>query len=331
MKRLISILYLLLCILYPLLCFEMFEDWNSNVLILSIPLLAIGAWLFGSTRGLFIIIYVESISFAISQFYADEYAYFSDRATGMLIALLVVYLFSRLRINFDGTREISQQLDARVTQRDFELSTLTEQLLRSSENRRVNRGQELHDGIGQQLTGVQLLCSSLTTQLKNEASHEASTANALMEATHRAHNHIRQISRALFPVRIAQVGLVSALIELAACINEIRMLNIQVKELSDVSGIPESIALQLYRICQECINYLINHANADQLDVTVNTSAHHFVLGVAHNGSPQAMTQKDSLFGLIQYRLKQINGTQAESKTLQGLSIIYFKVPKPQN
>lgn len=328
MNRIVSSLYLLLCGAYPLLCFQMFEEWNSNVLIPSIPLLAIGAWLFGSTIGLFLFLYIASISFALSQFFADSYTYYVDRAMGIPISLLVVYIFSRLRMNYDGLRETTQRLDERVAERDSELSMLTEQLLNSSEIRRVNRGQELHDGIGQQLTGIQLLNASLATQLEQEENSEKAVATKLMMETCRAHDHIRQIARALFPVKIAQVGLVSALTELAACISEIRLTKILVKELSDVSDIPEPTALQLYRICQESIDYLTTHADADRLEVSLSMTKNHFTLGIAHNGSSLKKAEEDSLAGLIQYRLKQIKGTQTESLTTRGANIIYYNIPK---
>ena len=330
MNRTVSILYFLICIAYPLFCFAMFHSWNSSVLIPSIPLLAIGAWLFGSTSGLFIFFYIECISFALNQYFADTYTYFADRTTGLLIALLVIYLFSRLRMNYEGIQRTTQQLDKRVSERDTELSTLTTQLLSSTEKQRVRRGQELHDSVGQQLTGIQLLCSSLLTHLEREGNKEVPTANTLMTETHRAHNHIRSIARALFPVRIAEVGLIASLIELADCINEIRNATVQVIELADISDMQESTALQLYRICQESINYLITHPNADQLNISLNTSENNYVLGIAHNGSSLAKTVKVSQFGLIQYRLKQIEGTQKESSTVKGLYVIYFEIPKKQ-
>ncbi|MDF7798344.1 histidine kinase [Pontiellaceae bacterium B1224] len=328
MKRITSILYLLFSILYPLFCFEMFHAWNSNVLIPAIPFLAVSAWLIGSTGGLLLVFYIECIAFSLNQFFADEYIYFSDRITGILIALLVVYLFSRLRINYDALRKTTQQLDERVAERDSELSLLTAQLLNNAEIRRVNRGQELHDGIGQQLTGIQLLCASLATQLEQEGSSATSAATSLMDSTCRAHNHIRQIARTLFPVRIAQVGLVSALTELAGCISEMRLTHIQVNDFSGMTDIPETIALQLYRICQESINYLTTHADADRIDISLNASEKHFVLEIEHTGCSPAMTDKDSQLGLIQYRLKQLDGTLKESSSTQGISTIHFNVPK---
>lgn len=331
MKRILSILYILLCIVYPLLCFQMFHDWNSNVLILSIPLLAIGAWQFGSTSGLVIFFYITCISFSLSQVFADIYTYYADRAMGIPISLLVIYLFSRLRTNNDGIRETTRRLDALVAKRDSELSALTEQLLATTEKLRISRGQELHDGIGQQLTGVQLLSSSLATQLEAERNKDATVASSLTTATRSAHINIRHIARALFPVKIAQVGLTAALEELVDCINQIRMGQVQIKDISNITDMQETTALQLYRICQESLIYLTDHCNSDRFEITINTSIRHHILGIAHNGSSLAKALDDSQYRLIQYRLKQIKGTQVESLTIQGLNIIYFEVLKNQS
>ncbi|MDF7823520.1 histidine kinase [Pontiellaceae bacterium B12227] len=330
MKHLAHILYLLLCIVYAHFSFGLFPEWNSNVIIPSIPLLAVGAWLFGTSGGLLIMLYLISIGFALSQVFGDQYIYFMDRATGTVIYFAITYLFGNLKKQYEAIRATNRLLDHRVAERDAQLLAQTKQLLDTAEKTRVDRGQELHDGVGQQLTGVQLLCSSLAYQLEHEGSAQSAIAYRLSITTGKAHNHIRRIARTLFPVRIAQVGLMSALTELAACFNEIRPAHILVKELSDTSSMPETTALQLYRICQESCTYFINQCNATQLEVTLNTSSKNYILRVAHNGTMPDKNMKTSILGLIQYRLKQINGKQIRPRTITERSVIFYEVPKKQ-
>ena len=317
--------------MYALFSFELFPEWNSNVVIPSIPLLAVGSWLFGTTGGLYIILFLTGISIALSQVFGDQYIYYMDRATGAMIYFSVTYLFGNLRKQYNAILETNRLLDKRVAERDAQLSAQTQHLLDAAEKTRVDRGQELHDGVGQQLTGVQLLCSSLAYQLENEGSPQSAAAYKLSLTTGKAHNHIRRIARTLFPVRIAQVGLLSAVNELAACFNEIRPAHILVKELSDSSSMPESTALQLYRICQESCTYFIDQCKADQLELTLDTSTKSYILGVAHNGTGPEKNSKTSILGLIQYRLNQVGGKQSRSKTISGRSVIYYEVPKKQH
>ena len=319
MAYLTQILYILLCVTYALFRFQLFPEWNTNVIILTIPMLAVGIWVFGISRRLFVMLYLIIVSITLSQVFGDVYIYYMDRATGAVIYLTVIYLFGNLRKQYDAIMETNKHLDKRVKERDTELLAQTQQLLNVVEKNRVNCGQELHDGVGQQLTWMQFLSSSLAYQLENKNSLQAATAQMLSITTRRAHNHIRRIARTLFPVRIAQVGLLSALAELADCLIEIRPAHILFKELSDISSMPETIALQLYRICQGSCSYIIDQCKADQLELTLNTTTSEYVLGVSHNIIRPRNKQQTSILKLIQYQLKQINGKQTTQKTIHYL------------
>ncbi|MDF7805950.1 histidine kinase [Pontiellaceae bacterium B12219] len=328
MKKLEIILYPLLCVIYVTCCFYFFPELNSNVAIPSLPLLALGVWLFGTTTGLLLALFFSFITFLLSQIHGDEYIYYMDRATGPLLFFTIIFLFGELRKNYHGIRALNRELDKRIRERETELQVLTDQLIDDAETRRMIQGQELHDGIGQQLTGIQLLTSSLAHQLELEKHSLSQFCTSLMNSCNTVHNQIREIARTLFPIRIAQVGLAAALDELAECLSKIRPAQVIFKDLSSPSVLPENESLQLFRVCQEsCINF-IDLCKADQLEICIRRpSLRDYSVEIIHNGSASA-NHPHALTDLIQYRLKQVGGSQKVSATIDNRPMITFTVPK---
>lgn len=307
----------------------LFEHFNSNIIIPYIVIVGLGTWFFGRPAGLLLIIFSYIPAFVLFQLYADEYAYPNDRLTGTLIMLTAVAIVDRLRSNTEGIRELQQQLEAMVTDREQELFWLTDELLNYSEKRRTETGQRLHDGIGQQLTGIQLLCSSLDENLTGPDTEESSAAAALAAKAARVHHQVRRIARALFPVRIAHVGLRAALDEMIACLADLHSKSITLTELRGCSNLPEALSLQLYRICQESCTYLLEQAKAETIRITLNTCGTAFILRIEHDGEPTEPGGL-SIFNLIRYRIRNVQGEiRFTASPRTGLPVYSFCIPIP--
>ncbi len=133
-----------------------------------------------------------------------------------------------------------------------------------SEQRRI--GQELHDGLGQQLTGLGLLATSLV----NKASKpEYELATRLADGLREAISQVRALSRGLMPVNIDTEGFINSVQNL---IEEMRTqsntsIKLAIRErvkISDNTG-----AMHLYRVVQEALNNAIKHADASHVEVDV--------------------------------------------------------------
>jgi PAS domain S-box-containing protein len=135
--------------------------------------------------------------------------------------------------------------------------------LTSREQQRI--GQELHDNIGQQLTGIGLLARSL--QKKLEAT-EAREANAAGELTHNisiAQNQLAKLVRGVMPVEIDANGLMAALSELAKNTKQVSRLDCDFDCKQPVSIEDNMTTTHLYHIAREAVNNAVRHANASQI------------------------------------------------------------------
>ncbi len=148
------------------------------------------------------------------------------------------------------------------------------------EQRRI--GQELHDGLGQQLTGLGMLATSL---LNKASKPEHELASKLADGLQQAIAQIRAISRGLMPVDMDAAGFMNSLENL---VDEIRaQTNISIQFCIDekVHFSDNTSAMHLYRIAQEAINNAIKHSNASQIRVTLGVEKSRGRLSISDNGS----------------------------------------------
>lgn len=150
-----------------------------------------------------------------------------------------------------------------------EYKRLEQQVIDASTLEQESIGHEIHDGLGQQLTALDLLATSLARKLERSGSPDASTAAVLAHHAREALAEARSIARGLAPVEIDPDGLSTALNALAESNRAATAINCQASIRSPVS-IPDSrIATHLYRIAQEAVTNAIRHSGARNIELSL--------------------------------------------------------------
>jgi len=147
------------------------------------------------------------------------------------------------------------------------------------EQRRI--GEELHDGLGQQLTGLGMLAQSL---LNNATESEHELASQLAHGLHEALTQVRALSRGLMPIQIYADGFMMSLQEITENIQQQSNIPIKLQIDDVVLLLDDATATHLYRIVQESLCNAIKHADASQIGVTLKIEQDHGVLEVIDNG-----------------------------------------------
>ena len=175
----------------------------------------------------------------------------------------------------DALINAREDLERRVIERTLELSKtvdllelqliereqLESALLDATENERERFGQDLHDGICQQLTGTAMLARILVTSLTQRDAPEAGQALKIMEFIRGAVDQARDLAKGLHPVSIhSEKGVVEGLRELAERAQARVKCSLESPARIDL---PPTVSLHLYRIAQETINNALKHAHAD--------------------------------------------------------------------
>ncbi len=142
-------------------------------------------------------------------------------------------------------------------------------------------GQELHDGIGQQLTGLGMLATSLV----NKASKpDYELASQLAVGLQEALSQVRALSRGLVPVEIDAAGFTQALLNLTEDIRRQSHIQVTLEVLHEIEFANNTMVIHLYRIAQEALNNAIKHAEASQIFVSINIQDDDGMLEICDNG-----------------------------------------------
>jgi two-component system, NarL family, sensor histidine kinase UhpB len=157
----------------------------------------------------------------------------------------------------------------------------TGRVLVAQEAERLRIAQELHDQVGQELTAVLLLLSSL----ESKATHELRTSVQEAQSSVRASlEDVRRIAIDLRPEALDDLGLDSALAVL--CDRFVKRTGIEVScEISEsLPGLTADAELVIYRVAQEALTNVARHSGSDTAELSMRTDADRVVLTVRDHG-----------------------------------------------
>ena len=223
----------------------------------------------------------------------------------------------------------------------------------ADEQRRI--GQELHDGIGQELTGLALHAGTLVELLDSipPGSPWQETGRQLLGAQfatlrsltarissqlNATNLHVRQLAHGVMPVQIEPGGLQAALAELAASVHTHPHVACHFESSESLIVGDNATATHLYRIAQEAISNSLRHGQANEIGVTLRQEGDHVVLEVSDNGvgirSDDERDRVDRGMGMgmglrtMQYRCGVLGGTFHIERGPAGGTSIRCRVPK---
>ncbi|MCD2452322.1 MASE1 domain-containing protein [Methylicorpusculum oleiharenae] len=152
------------------------------------------------------------------------------------------------------------------------------------EERQKLIGQELHDGLGQQLTGASLLATSLHEILAAKSASEEPLALQVKQQLDEATSMVRSLARGLYPVALESGSLSSALKHLALYSQSSSDIQCFVKATIDDFQLDKDTQLNLYRIAQEAVCNALRHSKAQRIDINLSRSGNHYLFLIEDNG-----------------------------------------------
>jgi PAS domain S-box-containing protein len=189
---------------------------------------------------------------------------------------------------------------------------LEQQILEISDREQARIGQDIHDGLCQQLIGLAFSSNSLSQSLSAQNRPEAATAHKVCALLDEAITESRSVCRGLYPVRLETEGLVPALEELARTTTERYNLNCMCESDSRRLQCNITVATHLYRIAQEAVNNAVKHSGAQSILIHLCALEGGFELKIKDNGRGlPAASQRHEGMGLhiMDYRARSLGGT----------------------
>jgi signal transduction histidine kinase len=146
-------------------------------------------------------------------------------------------------------------------------------------------GRELHDSVAQGLSGVSLMLQSLSREQAREHSPDGQHLGEIAEIIEKINTDIRSFVHDLTPVFSGELGLSAALRTLAKDVNEHSDVNVCAHCPFETDVHDPDIAMNLYRIAEECVANALRHSGAKNVELRVGRDGDSFFLEVLDDGT----------------------------------------------
>ncbi len=173
-----------------------------------------------------------------------------------------------------------------ISMRDItERKRLEQEILDVSGRERQSIGRDLHDGLGQELTGVALMLRGLSSRIQQRCPDVVENVNEIIGHLNQSIETARSLARGLLPVRTETGGLSAALRALAARSRDLYGLEVNFRsEVCPEFALTETNASHLYRIAQEALTNASRHGHASLVDISLIAEEDGFTLRITDNG-----------------------------------------------
>lgn len=193
----------------------------------------------------------------------------------------------------------------------------------SQERRRV--GHELHDGLGQILTGMAFVCKATEQRLYEKQLPEYKDIKKIKDLLNEAIGRVKDISSGLSPLEVENIGIEGALSRLANNTEDIYKIKCKFNPFINIPIRDRIIAEQLYFIACEAVTNAIRHGKAQNIFLTLH-SDDAIILAIEDDGIgfiDGVNYNKGMGLRIMKYRAGII-GASLDIRSVKGGSVICF-------
>ena len=217
----------------------------------------------------------------------------------------------------DGTVKHIEGLLVDIDQR----RRLERQLAEIAEHERQRIGRDLHDVLGQSLTGTAFLIKALQNKLASGEKLSTEETEKIAGMINEAISQTRSLARGLCPVDLEEQGLVRGLKELAVGVEDIYGIQCHFEGPHDGDVEDHDFAVALYYIAQEAVNNAVRHGEPTRIDMRLEECPKRIELTISDNGSgfdPQSPEASKGMgLSLMRYRA-EARGAWVEVESSPG-------------
>lgn len=205
-------------------------------------------------------------------------------------------------------------LEEKLKERNSKLHAFAVELIRAEEDQRTRIARELHDGVGQIMTAVNIELEMLQQTAPATMKTRLEDVVALAAS---CQTEMRRVSHELRPAILDELGLAEAVRALAERMAKHSQIEIACDVSGNLEALPADSVIACYRLVQEALNNVVRHANAKRAEVKLACDDSRLTVTVTDDGrgirydpsAPDAI--RDGHYGLVgmQERIRAIGGT----------------------
>lgn len=189
---------------------------------------------------------------------------------------------------------------------------LEKTILKISEREQRRIGQDLHDGLGQHLTGIAFMSKVLEQKLSEESVPESTDAGKIVRLVNDAIRRTKELSRGLLPVVSEAHGLMSALKQRAGELEDLFQIRCHFECHEPVLIDDVNLATHLYHVAQEAVNNAIRHGKSKNIVIELTNKQGIGELTIQDDGDgfpKKPVSQPGVGLSIMNYRADMVGGS----------------------
>lgn len=253
--------------------------------------------------------------------------------SGFVITGLVLSVFHLLYRRTQRIEEVvaqrTRELQASKTALEqvmHERMRLETEILDIAAREQHRMGRDLHDSVGQKLSGGVYMTKALHRKLDRPdlPGDIRDTAKNLHETLKDCVSQVRRMAHGLSPIDLSPAGLADALRRLARETADAYGIDTEVEAADEVLPLDRKAATHLYQVAQEAVQNAMRHGQATRIDLRLREEADQGVLQIKDNGSGFDPAHNAGGMGLriMRYRAEILGGClEIDTDSGHGTSI----------
>lgn len=161
---------------------------------------------------------------------------------------------------------------------------LEKAIVTASENERREIGRDLHDALGQSITGISLMAKSLAKKLTSQGNALAADAETLTQLAMEAMTEAKRLAYGAFPTELERQGLKTALLQIVETARRLHHIESHFSAPSAWDPLDNSTELHMYRIAQESVANAVKHGRPKNIWLILERNGTSVTMSVRDDG-----------------------------------------------
>lgn len=215
-----------------------------------------------------------------------------------------------------------------VTKRTNTSRLLLKTAIVTQDRERARIARDLHDELGQTLSGIKFHVEDLKDQVDNELTNQVVHISSMLKGII---NQIRTICYDMIPPTLSNYGIQEAIILLCKNLTTSE-LKLEATFNNNINLIDKDIEMSIYRVIQEFINNSIKYSGCNKITIFMDYIDNQIILKLSDNGHGFNIKSNKKGLGIknIMSRVESFNGKLKLESTLEKGTIYQITIPIPQ-
>ena len=222
---------------------------------------------------------------------------------GIIFLVIIGFLFYQWNQLLNRQKLNSEMLK----QKEIRIKAIVE----AQEEEQVRIAKDLHDGVGQLLTGLKLAWQNIISELNTSDDSVTDKMVSSSKVLDEAANEVRNISHQMMPRTLSESGLIAAIEDMLNSTLKLSSIHYDFEHSNISKRFSKEIEITIFRVTQELVNNILKHSGATTLNIQLFKNKDQLVLFVEDNGKGFEFDElKQRGFGLMNIitRVKLVNG-----------------------